>query len=388
MIITSSPCLPKESYHCGNAISSIITDLIFRYNFFLGNEQRIFSLATPWNLHGLPYERMFAEQFGHYGTYGEIKTFSADYVKMAEKQVSLFLDTTNENYIAHNDIDSCFIEFTVECFIRLIENKFIVQRGGEWFIDTKLLLNEFNIDSAIRSIYCYPDYHKASIIKERNTFDSFYPISKKRIFSPTVCYKGDVISVNPIFQSFIYPLFLAERFHENRVAYQVGGAGYSMLKWQYFKQLISLALTGQTSVENMVLHGTILGYDGKPMSKHSTNTLQPSDLYEMFRDRNFVRYTLIRSISNSNIPIQLDKSTREYNRVKPMLRQIEIDFLKPLKNGTEQLLDQVCVYLRSNKFNLALESYYVYLKKVKLSKYGDIDIQRRIRLLNQIFFVK
>lgn len=376
--------MPKESYHCGNAISSIITDIIVRYNRVFDNERDIFSVVTPWNLHGLPYEKMFAEQFGYYGTYTEIKDFSNDYMKIAEQQVSLFLEESKNN-ISHSDTDCCFLDFTEECFIKLIERNYIVSRNGDWFIDTNLLLHKFDINLVFQSIHCYPDYHKASIINQRNTLDGFYPISKKRVFTVTTHYKGDVISVNPIFQSFIYPLYLAERFHKNRVAFQVGGAGFSM-KWQYFKQLISLALTGQISVDNLVLHGTILGHDGKPMSKHSCNILQPSDLYEIFMDKNFVRYVLIRSISNNNNVVQLEKSIGEFKRIAPIIQQIEIGRLKPLKNGTENLLDSIFIYLKNNKFNLALESYYVYLKNMNFSENGDLKIQNRVRSINQVFF--
>ena len=379
--------MPKETFHCGNAISSIVADIISRYNKIWKGESESYSVLLPWNLHGLPYEKMFFERYGYVGDYIAIRDFAIEYVGVAEQQAQYFLGAP-QNIFPHCDTDNSFLEFTQECFLKLIEKKYIVLYNGDWFIDTNSLLKRYNIDLELKAIQCYPNYRLSSIIHQKNTFDGLYPISKKRIFTAVVCYKGDTITVNPIFQSFIYTTYLAMCFHERSVAFQIGGAGFSMLKWQYFRQLISLALTGHISVDNLVLHGTILGSDGKPMSKHRNNTLQPSEIYEEFKDKNLVRYTLIRSISNNDIPIQIEKSVNEFKRIFPKLQQIEMGILKPIKNGSEYLLSEVIIYLSGSKFSAALETYYRYLKEVILSENGDADILNMIKKINNIFFVE
>lgn len=385
MIITSSPCLPKASFHCGNAISSLSADLISRCQKEIRKGPEPLVIPTPWNLHGLPYERLYMETYGREGSYEDILSFTKDYVAAAAEETAYFLHT-GEHIGQHSDTDSDFVAFTEECFVKLIEMGYVVKAEEVWYIDTKRLLQEYEISSILERVSCYPEYHRASIIKEQKTFDNYYPISKHRVFTAKACYKGETICINPIFQSFIYPLYLAQQYGEKCVFAFTGGSGFSSLKWHYYRQLISVVLTNNHSVDTIFLHGTILGDDRKPMSKHSSNTLHPSDLYRMQMERNFVRYVLIRSISDNNIPIQLEKAVTEYKKIKRKLLQIQNTLLKPVPNGKEGLLQEAQKYLTEYRFNLALETFYVYLKGTQFSEEGDEQVAGQLKLLFRIFF--
>lgn len=71
-----------------------------------------------------------------------------------------------------------------------------------------------------------------------------------------------------------------------------------MLKWAFYKELISFSITKKSSVDCFTFHGTILGNDNEPMSKHLNNSIQPSDLMNILDEKEFLRYTLIRSIGH------------------------------------------------------------------------------------------
>ncbi len=385
MIITSSPCLPRTSFHCGNAISSLSADLISRCQKEIRKELKLVIIPTPWNLHGLPYEKMYLETYGREGSYEDILSFTKDYVAAAAEETTYFL-CPGENMDQHSDTDLDFVKFTEECFVKLIEMGYVVKIKEDWYINTGRLLQKYEIGRILESVSCYPEYHRASIIKEQKTFDSYYPISKQRIFTAKACYKGEMICINPIFQSFLYPLYLTQLYGEERVFAFTGGSGFSSLKWHYYRQLISVVLKNTPSIDEIFLHGTILGVDRMPMSKHSNNTLQPSDLYRMQRDRNFVRYALIRSISDNNIPIQIKKAMTEYKKIEWKLRQIHDSLLKPVLNGKEILLQKSQKYLTEYRFNLALETFYVYLKGTRFSEEGDTQIAEQLMHLFRIFF--
>ena len=221
MIITSAPCMPKETYHCGNAISSIYAQVLANYINFTTNNSDIKLIDTPWNLHGLPYEKLFYEKKEYYGSYKEILEFAEANKSLAMKETNLFL--TSKYHENHSDIDYEFCEYTKYAFIKLINDRFLIKKGEIWYFDTAKLLDEGVINYVFNSIDVYPKNLKKAIVKQKNTFDSFYPFSKNRIFTVDVNYKGDIIKINPIFQSFIYTSFLAQKYKQDKVDFFVCG---------------------------------------------------------------------------------------------------------------------------------------------------------------------
>lgn len=385
MIITSSPCLPKSTYHCGNAISSTYCDLIARYNYYVRNNKEIISIPTPWNLHGLPYEKMYFEETLSEGTYNQILEYANRFLLLAEHQTDCFLDRSNYNR-SHSDTQKSFIEFTINCFRELIEKGYIIKYHSEWYIDTSRFLRNYNLSEIMYHVNCSPPYHKKSIVKESQTFDGLYPITKNRVFTVKMDYKGEIIHINPIFQSFVYPIYLSERFHEDNVSVLVGGDGFSSLKWQYYRQIIGVILRDKAPIKTMAFHGTILGSDGKPMSKHSLNTILPSSIYAHNKDKNYLRYLLIRSISFNDIPLQINKVDAEYSIIKSKLRDISNN-LSPLSNENEKILENVTHCMENYKYSLALEYFYLYLKKTTFQKCEFTALASKVKSLYSVFFI-
>lgn len=385
MIITCSPCMPKRSYHCGNAISSIYADLVYRYHREYDSCEIYHVINTPWNVHGLPYANIFQETYHRNGSYEEILDLANEQIAFACRETSCFLQR-DQCTADCCDADKDFVAYTKECFIKLIENGMLVNRENVWYIDTAAFLQKYDLNEIFSDIQCVPTYHKPAIVKQQNTFNDLYPISKARSFTVSFEYQRQQIDVNPIFQSFIYLNWLMVRFQQPIVDYLVGGSGFSMLKWQYYRQIISTALVHDVSVHTLLLHGTILGEDLKPMSKHSTNCIQPSQLYALSSDSNLVRYILIRSLSVNNLKIQQDKFLKEYRRIQNLLPAISTGLRFPELGSSVSELDLALFYIQQYKFSLALETFYLYLRRTVFLPQGDFEAFQKVQKLYNIFF--
>ncbi len=57
----NSPCQPKKVYHCGNAISQIVSDICVDYFSEFKEGFDIYYVKNAWNLHGLPFEQTYLE---------------------------------------------------------------------------------------------------------------------------------------------------------------------------------------------------------------------------------------------------------------------------------------------------------------------------------------
>lgn len=381
MIVMSAPCMPKECYHFGNAISVIYADVLAKYLEYIDSNP--VKIARLWNLHGFPYEKLFYEKRGYNGNYNEIFQFAEENKKNAMKEVSLFMQ--GDSIIDYSDTDEDFCDYTRETFLELIYNGFICEKNNIWYFDTSRMINQNLVEKVFEDICVSPGYLKKAIINQKNTFDSFYPLSKEREFTVSCMHDGKPIKINPIFQSFVYPLYLAKKNNQEKVDYLVCGSGFSMLKWNYYRQLVCYALKGDYSIKNLVFHGTILGEDGKPMSKHSNNCIMPSDI--CLDDDLFLRYCLIRSISTNDIPVFLEKYRIEFMKIEPKLRKsIFNDNYGPINNQYSKIIDDIFYYLEKLKFGVALESYYVYLRKVEMSNTPDRETMIKVKTLNRIFF--
>lgn len=384
MIICSSLCMPKDKYHIGNAISAIYSELIAKHYYYQKGETAIL-LSSPWNLHGIPYERLFLEENRVNGTYNDILLFAKGKIEYARKELSSFASNKwTENLC---DTDEDFVQYTVETFLRLVELGFIIKIDKNWVIDTKKIISMYDISDLLQPMKTIPSNEKRTIISQSNTFDGFYPISKDRVFTVKCCYKNEEICINPIFQSFIMANFLSEKYGSSKVSHFVCGSGFSSHKWHYYRQLISAALTGDTSIERIVFHGIVLGDDNRPMSKHSDNCISPRSLFELIDDRMFVRYFLIRCISNNDKQINTNMLIDEYKRISSKLELLENDTICLVENKNEEFLDEVEMHMKDYKFGIALEMFSVYLRKTAFVSAREIGYSwRRIKRIYNIFF--
>lgn len=384
MIVCSSLCMPKDKYHVGNAISAIYSELIANYLYWERGE-KVKLLSSPWNLHGLPYEKLFFEEHGVAGNYNDILLYAKRKVELARSELASFASDKWKESLYDTDID--FVDYTKEVFLRLVELGFIIKVDKNWVIDTKKIITKFEISDLLEPMKTFPANEKRTIIGQKNTFDGLYPISKNRAFTVKCCYKNEEICINPIFQSIIISNFLCEKYQSSKVSYFVCGSGFSSHKWHYYRQLISAALTGDTSIENIVFHGIILGEDNKPMSKHSDNCISPRSLYDLIDNKKFVRYFLIRCISNNNNPINMRKIIAEYKKISGKLELLENHTVCLVESKNEIYLDEIERYMKEYKFGIALEMFYVYLKKTNFVATGEAGCSwRRVKRIYNIFF--
>ncbi len=385
MIVVSAPCLPKSTYHCGNAISAIYAELIANYFKVFRDEKKQIIIPTPWNLHGKPFEEMYYLDYHKHGSYDEILAYAMERLGDAENEIKTFINDPTK-YERHCDTDRDFVEYTKDRFIKLIKDGYIIKVNGNWMFDTNKVISGNELCTMLSEIHVIPNYDKATIIKQSKTFNGLYPLSKDREFTVKASYSGEEISINPIFQSFIFPNYLLDVYGEDKISYFVSGRGFSMHKWHYYRQLVSIALEGSCSISNIALHGTIMGNDFQIMSKHSDNCIQPSDLSDDPTDILFVRYVLIRSISVNDIPIYLEKYKKEYERIKEKLLIIQRKREFGCDKTNENILKQIEELLYKNKYSAALEMFYVYLKKLKIYEDVDQSICKTITKIYKVFF--
>lgn len=361
--------MPKASYHCGNSVSQIISDIIFKYNKIFNTGDFLY-VRDAWNLHGKPSEDLFLEENPQKDlTYENVLTFSESLIEKAEDQKGLFL-SRNDNDIIYKDTDTDFIKFSQEIITTLIENKFIKLKKNALWLDIKYffsIISPEEFQKKIDSIKIFPEEHRKSLISLQNSLNDLYPLTKNRTFAPKFELNNLSFSVNPILQSLIFPLFISKKFNCTYPCHtQVSSFGHSMIKWHYLRNIVSIALTNKPFCKNLVLHGSILGPDGKPMSKHSNNAIQPHDLLKIKNNKNFIRYTLIKSISTNTIPLQLNISLNEFNKIEKKLFELNSKKIYILTdiNVTRHLNNSIKL-LGKNKIKAAFEEFFLALRKSK-----------------------
>lgn len=316
-LILNTPCFPKNLYHAGNAISQIVTDIVYRHQLFLGKYVKY--VCHSWNLHGKKIEHLVKEQGIENPSYIDIKRFSTCLIEDAIFQKNFFVEydfAIDNNLISVSDTDDDFINFTKEQFNKLYLEKWIVEKDGKYFFELQRLNNSglnFEISKLLKLVNTYPSFQRNTILSVNSTINESFPIEKERLFSVSFALNGRDVSLNPIFQSLLLPSYVSTKYNtEYPVLFLSSSSGRNMLKWHYLKVCISSILTKNIPCKNLFLHGTLLTESNDNMSKYGKGVIQPSDLFNIKKDKSFVRYVLLRSLSFNNIKLQLERSLGEW----------------------------------------------------------------------------
>ena len=398
-LILNTPCMPKANYHCGNAVSQIVSDISYKFFKTFDKSSSYSYVFEAWNLHGLPFEKMYSENKDIKFTYTNIEKFAESLINDARKEKSFFTTyhVNDSDLLSYIDTDKDFMQYCADSFEFLRQAEYLVyeKTESEYYLNIEKFINEYGIQKyaeSIRGINIIPKFHENTIIDQHKFLDKLYPITKKRNFSQIVETPNGLLSLNPIFQSFLYPIYMASKHNSEYPCFlQVSSAGHGMLKWHYLRNIVSLILTSNVFCKNLYLHGDILGLDGQRMSKHKNNTIKPSDLFLIINDNIFVRYVLIKSISEKDIPLQIDLAKSEYLKLNRKLKIIgkncfNITNYPEIKFNLESAIS----FLRDYKIKLSFEQFYIAIKMANIiecdgpcSRSGDSELMSS---LYTIFF--
>jgi hypothetical protein len=371
-IILNTPCMPKSSYHVGNAISQIVTDVLVAFHRVTDPRQDYIYVNHAWNMHGLPFERLYTETVGHPGTYHDIQIFAEQHVEAAIQEKAYFVDYgTRKSNITYIDTDPIGKEFCAHCFHQLAEQGYVEEQQGECYLNLeKFFTSEREAWLAtVQEMHVYPSYHQTGIVANQQTLGGLFPLTKRqRVFVPSVIYRKTSYALNPVVQSLVYPCYIAARFQTTMpTLLQASASGHGMLKWHYLRTIISYLLTKTIPYHHLLLHGTVLGEDGTPMSKHKQNSIRPSDLYQRRTDLSFVRYVLLKSLSHKDVPLQLQAAEREYLRIAQKGTLLRSGYFQ-LHNEQDvtPFLARSLTLLEGYQVKHAFEHLYLALKKAQV----------------------
>lgn len=383
-LILNTPCMPKANYHCGNAVSQIVSDILYKFLKAFDISSSYLYVHEAWNLHGLPFEKMYAENNVDELTYIDIEKFAVSLIYAARKEKSFFTSysANDMSLLSYVDNDKHFMQYCEDSFELLRQKEYLVYEAteGDYYLNIEKFISEYGIpkySESISGINIIPKFHKNTIIAQYKFLDKLYPITKKRNFSQTVKTPKGLLSLNPIFQSFIYPLYMANMSDSKYPCFlQVSSAGHGMLKWHYLRNIVSLIMTDKVFCTNLYLHGDILGLDGQRMSKHKNNTIKPSDLFSIINDNVFVRYVLIKSISEKDIPLQIDLAKSEYLKLKNKLKIISKSSFEIINYSKVNVhLDAAVSFLRDYKIKLSFEQFYIAIKMAHITECNEPRIR-------------
>lgn len=383
--------MPKNSYHVGNAISQIITDVLVAFHRTMASPgERYIYINHAWNVHGLPFEQLYTEATGQRGTYQDIEVFTRHAIQKALQEKQFFVDyCQQEDNVSYIDTDPTCKEFCRDCFYTLAKRGYILEYQGECFLNLEKFFCEEKEDwlASITTMDVSPPYHRAGILANQQTLGGLFPLTKQhRVFTPAITYHHANYMLNPIFQSLVYPCYIASRFHSTMpTLLQVSASGHGMLKWHYLRTILSYLLTQTIPYHHLLLHGTVLRADGTPMSKHKQNSLQPSDLYQRRADPSFIRYVLLKSVSTKDIPLQLQVAENEYLRVADKVARLHSGYFL-LQNELEILpmLTRSLALLQGYHIKHAFEYFYLALKKAQVAA-APVKNHHLIAQLSAIF---
>ncbi|OQA83101.1 MAG: isoleucyl-tRNA synthetase [Microgenomates group bacterium ADurb.Bin238] len=239
----------------------------------------------------------------------------------------------------------------------------------------------------INRVLINPEYQSKSIVSNLNELDKYYPLTKKRRFAMQIRINGDDYALNPIFQSLLMPAYICKIAGTKLPCYfQASSSGHSMLKWHFLRIILNDILFGEVPYSHLFLHGNILGLNGKPMSKHAGNAVQPSELFRELKDKRFVRYMLIKSISFKDVLIQIDLSKNEYLKIKTKLDQLENGLRVKSTEKIVSLIEGGFKELERMNFKLALENLYLVCRKAELvdGLEGNEELTKKFMALKNI----
>jgi valyl-tRNA synthetase len=390
-IILNTPCMPKGSYHVGNAISQIMTDVVAAFHRVMDPQQQVFYVNHAWNVHGLPFERLYTQAIGRPGTYAEIYTFAEQHIEAALTQKAYFADYRPQTHnFTFLDADSTSIITTIECFHRLARQGYVVEQEGACYLNLEKFLQceRETWQALVHQMHVVPAYHRPSILAQQQTLCGFFPLTKpQRVFVPSVTYHHTCYSLNPIFQSLVYPCIIATSCHtELPTLLQASASGHGMLKWHYLRSILCYLLTGTLPYQHLLLHGTLLGADATPMSKHKQNSIQPSDLFQRRADPAFVRYVLLKSLSAKDVPLQLEAAEHEYERIVHKGTLVQSGHFQ-LHNEQDiiPLLMHSLALLKDYQLKHAFEHFYLAMKKAHIEASSTQNSHALIARMYDIF---
>ncbi len=389
-VILNTPCLPKRSYHAGNAISQIVTDIVYRYSKYL-NKGKVFYVNHAWNVFGLVYENLAIEKYGTF-EYEQTLALVNEEIQHAENEKRFFseYDHDTSDFFTYIDSDPEFITYCEAQINKLDDLGYLKKLEDEFCLNIEKYLNEdgvVRLGQMINRVLINPEYQSKSIVSNLNELDKYYPLTKKRRFAMQIRINGDDYALNPIFQSLLMPAYICKIAGTKLPCYfQASSSGHSMLKWHFLRIILNDILFGEVPYSHLFLHGNILGLNGKPMSKHAGNAVQPSELFRELKDKRFVRYMLIKSISFKDVLIQIDLSKNEYLKIKTKLDQLENGLRVKSTEKIVSLIEGGFKELERMNFKLALENLYLVCRKAELvdGLEGNEELTKKFMALKNI----
>lgn len=371
LLVLSTPCLPKRSYHCGNALSSMVADLLWRAEYCFGGAQA-FVVSDAWNLHGLPYEKEFLVRESRVGGYAGIEGLASEALDFAQKEKDSLVKTSDG--FVYRDTNPALVAFSRDALMSLRASGFADWRHGEMFLDIdKFMMSDgyASFIEALRTDAVFsPGCHRASVVTQSRVFVGAFPLSKPRVFALRVDVEGRTIALNPIVQSFLYPRWILATYGAASGCKKVlvSASGHGMLKWHYLRSLFSWMLEGRLPVEEFLMHGTVLGTDGSPMSKHASNAISPSALIARCGGASAARFVLLRSISEKDIPLQEARGLKEYRSIRPKLEKVfSLEWRIASEEQARAAFGRIRRAFAARRIHLAIEEWYVWLRHAELS---------------------
>jgi isoleucyl-tRNA synthetase len=164
--------MPKGSYHVGNAISQMITDVLVAFYRMIDPHQHYLYVNHAWNVHGLPFEQLYAGTRGHPGSYYDIQMFAEQCIEVAVQEKTYFVDySSQKDNITYIDTDPICKEFSAHCFHQLVGQDYIMEYQGECYLNLeKFFMSEGEAWlSIVQKMQVAPAHHRAGIVTNQRT---------------------------------------------------------------------------------------------------------------------------------------------------------------------------------------------------------------------------
>ncbi len=355
-------------------MSALMSHLYWRIAKWLYPETRIVFVEEAWNMYGLPYERTFEEVFHRAGSKEEINEYAKTCLAEARRQKMMVDPASNTSEtVIYLDTDPAYEPFLTSVMNEIERKGWIEEISGECMLSLRRILDSAEGRESqwymCNQLNMHPPYTLPSLLHQGTIFTNLLPLTKERVFAANIKFKRKVRTINPIVQSFFYPYWIQERFSlpvsSPRVL--VSASGHGMLKWHYLRTLIGGAVFGYPPATDLFLHGTLLGTDGAPMSKHKGNCVQPSDLLRTTQDARCARFILLRSLSYRDGVLQQERGMREFGRIKEKIDKIYSGrFCLPSGAEEAKLRFRLTKAFEKGNIPLLVDEWYLWFREVPL----------------------
>jgi len=322
-------------------------------------------IYEAWNFHGKILEETCQSFTGRECSYLDILSLVEPLKERARIEKGYFTKYSidDSSLGIYEDTDPHFMRFCREMFFELNSRGYIIQNKQDCFLDlSKFPKSDKNIFAEMNVI---PTYQENSLLSIQNSLTGPYPITKPREFTVTFQWNSHQIALNPIFQSWLMPLYLREKYGTNYPAYfQSSSSGKNMLKWHYLRTKITLALSNTIPYDNLWLHGILSGEKGETISKHAEQPMKPSDLFALENDRSFVRYALLKSISDKSVRFPLSLVRGEWNKLRQTIVTLKEGrfHIKNKSGQISQLLTDSFTFLGEFKIKQSFDAFCTVLR--------------------------